>query len=61
MASHVLCDFMALAVLRFRHLDHHFLKPGDFGSVSVSKVLHFVLSVGCQMLKQRDVRKIGKS
>jgi hypothetical protein len=29
MASHVLCDSVALATLRFRHLGHHFMKPGD--------------------------------
>jgi hypothetical protein len=29
-ASHILCDFEAMATLRFRHLDHHFKKPGDF-------------------------------
>jgi hypothetical protein len=28
-ASHVLCDFGALATLRFRHRGHHFMKPGD--------------------------------
>jgi len=28
MASHVLCDCEALAALRFRHLDLHFMKPG---------------------------------
>jgi hypothetical protein len=30
MASHVLCDCETLATLRFRHLGHHFMKPGDF-------------------------------
>ena len=40
-ASHVLCDCEALAVSRLRHLGHHFLKPGDFADISVSKVLHF--------------------
>jgi hypothetical protein len=29
-ASHVVCDCEALATLRFRHLGHHFMKPGDF-------------------------------
>jgi hypothetical protein len=45
-ASHVLCDCKALAVLRLRYLGHHFLKPGDFADISVSKVLHFVQSAG---------------
>ena len=34
------CD--ALEVATFRHLGHHFLKPGDFADISLSKVLHFV-------------------
>jgi len=46
MASHVLCDFEALAILRFRHLGHYVLKPGNFANISVGKVLHFVHSAG---------------
>jgi hypothetical protein len=46
MASHVLCDCEALATLRFRHLGHYFMKPGDFEDISVSKVLHFVKGAG---------------
>jgi hypothetical protein len=45
-ASHVLCDCEALAALRFRHLGHHFMKPGDSEDISVSMVLHFVQGVG---------------
>jgi hypothetical protein len=30
MALHVLGDCEALAAIRFRHLGHHFMKPGDF-------------------------------
>jgi len=45
-ASHVLCDCKALAVLRYRHLDHRSLTPGDFADISISKVLHFVQSAG---------------
>jgi len=37
--------FCALFDLRFRHLDHHFLKPGDSANTSISKILHFVQSV----------------
>jgi len=46
MASHVLCDFEALVILRFRHLSHYVLKPGNFADISVSKVLHLVQSAG---------------
>jgi hypothetical protein len=35
-----------MATLRFRQLDHHFMKPGDFEDISVSKILQFVQSVG---------------
>ena len=41
MASLVLCGCEALAVFRFRHLRQHFLKPGDFEDISVSRILHF--------------------
>ena len=44
--SHILCDSEATATLRFRHLDHHFMKPGAFEDISVSKILQFVQSVG---------------
>ena len=58
-ASHVLCDCQALAVLRFRHVGRHFLKPGDFADITVRKVLHFVQIVrDCRMLKQRVTQKI---
>jgi len=33
MASHVLCDFEALVILRFRHLGHYVLKPGNFADI----------------------------
>ena len=45
-ASHVLCDCEDLATLRFRHLGHHFKKPGDFEDSPVSKILHFVQGAG---------------
>jgi hypothetical protein len=44
-ASHVLCDCEALATLRFRHLGH-FMKPGDFENISLSRKLHFVQGTG---------------
>jgi hypothetical protein len=45
-ASHVLGDYEALAALRFRYPGYHFMKPGDFKDISVSRILHFVQSVG---------------
>jgi hypothetical protein len=42
----VLCDCEALATLRFRHLCHHFMKPGDYEDISVSKILQFVQGAG---------------
>ena len=44
--SHVICDCEALATLIFRHLGCHFMKPGNFEDISVSKILHFVQSAG---------------
>ena len=46
MASHILCDCEALVTLRYRHLGHHFMKPGDLEDISVSKILHFVEGAG---------------
>jgi len=40
--SDVLCNCEATATLRFRHLGQHFMKPGDFEDISVSRKLHFV-------------------
>jgi hypothetical protein len=45
-ASHVLCDYEALDILKFRHLGCHFIKPGDFEDISVSKILHFDQGAG---------------
>jgi hypothetical protein len=44
--SHILCDSEALAVLRFRHLGNHCLKPGDSTDVFINQVLYFFKSVG---------------
>jgi len=46
LASQVPCDCKVIAVFRFRHLGHDFLKAGDFVDISVSKVLQFVQSAG---------------
>jgi hypothetical protein len=45
-ALHVLGDCEALATIRFRYLGYHFIKPGDFKDISVSRLLHFVQSAG---------------
>jgi hypothetical protein len=45
-APHVLCDCEALATLRFRHLGHHFVKPGDSEDISISRILHVVHGEG---------------
>jgi hypothetical protein len=58
MSSHVLCECEALVVLRFKHLGHHFLKPGDFANISVSKVLHIIQSAGLLMPGKRAAQKI---
>lgn len=44
MAACVLCDCEALAALGFRHLDRHFMKPGDLEEIFVSTKLHVVRS-----------------
>jgi hypothetical protein len=45
-ATHILCDCEAIAYLRFRHLGHYFMEPGDYQDAPVSKILHFIQSVG---------------
>jgi len=45
-ASHILSDSEAMATLRFRHLDLHFMKPGAFEDISVSKILQFFSKCG---------------
>ena len=45
-ASHILSDSEAMATLRLRHLVHHFIKPGAFEDISVSKILYFVPFAG---------------
>jgi len=35
-----------LATLRFGHLGHHFMKPGDSEHTSVSNILHFLQGAG---------------
>jgi hypothetical protein len=45
-ATHILRDCEAIAHLRFRHLSQFFMEPSDFYDAPISKVLHFILSVG---------------
>jgi hypothetical protein len=45
-ATHILCDCEATACLRFRHLGHYFTGPDDYQDTPVSKILHFIRSVG---------------
>jgi hypothetical protein len=44
--THILCECEAIAYLRFRHLGHYFMEPGDCQDAPVSKILHFIRSVG---------------
>jgi hypothetical protein len=36
LATHILCDCEAIAYLRFRHLGHHFMEPGDYHDTPAS-------------------------
>jgi hypothetical protein len=42
----ILCDCEAIAYLRFRHLSQFFMEPSDYYDAPISKVLHFIRSVG---------------
>jgi hypothetical protein len=44
-ATHILCDCETIAYLRFLHLGHYFMEPGDYQHAPVSKILHFIQSV----------------
>jgi hypothetical protein len=45
-ATYILCDCEAIAYLRFIHLGHYFIEPGDYQDTPISKILHFIRSVG---------------
>jgi hypothetical protein len=45
-ATHVLCDCEVIAHLRFRHLGQFFMERDDIYDAPISKVLHFIRSVG---------------
>jgi hypothetical protein len=38
-ATYILCDCEAIAYLRFRHLGHYFMEPGDYQDAPVSKTV----------------------
>jgi hypothetical protein len=41
-ATHILCECEAIAYLRFQHLGHYFMEPGNYQDAPVSKILHFI-------------------
>jgi hypothetical protein len=45
-ATHVLCNCKTIARLRFRHLGQFIMEPSDFNDAPISKVVHFIRSVG---------------
>jgi hypothetical protein len=45
-ATHILCDCESVAYLSFCHLGHYFMEPGDYQDTPLSKILHFIRSVG---------------
>jgi len=57
-ASHVLCDCETLATLRFRHMDQHFMKPGNLEEISISRILHLSKSVAAKCMNIRAALKI---
>jgi hypothetical protein len=45
-ATHIVCDCEAMAHLQFRHLGQFFMEPSDYYDAPISKILHFIPSVG---------------
>jgi hypothetical protein len=45
-ATHILCDYEAVAQIRFRHVGQFFMEPCDYYDVPTDKVLHFIQGVG---------------
>jgi hypothetical protein len=45
-ATHILRDCESTAYIRFRRLGHYFIEQGDHQDAPLSKILHFVWSVG---------------
>jgi hypothetical protein len=40
------CVSVGLRTCEIKHLDHHFMKPGDSEKISDSSILHFVQNLG---------------
>jgi hypothetical protein len=45
-ATHILCDCEAITHLWFCHLGQFFMEPSDSYDDPISKILHFIRSVG---------------
>jgi hypothetical protein len=41
-ATHILCDFEAVAYLRFCYLGQFIMEPSDYYDTPINKVLHFI-------------------
>jgi hypothetical protein len=48
-ATHILCDYEAIANLSIRHLGQFFMEPSDYYDAPINRVLHFIRSVGLIM------------
>jgi hypothetical protein len=44
-ATHILCDYEAIAYLRFCHMGYYFMEPRDYHDTPIRKVLCFIRSV----------------
>jgi hypothetical protein len=40
--THILCDRKGIAYLRFRHMGHYVMEPGEYQDAPISKILHSV-------------------
>jgi hypothetical protein len=45
-ASHILCERVALAEKKFHHLEMHFKKPSDYNEIPLCKILYFIKRYG---------------
>jgi hypothetical protein len=45
-ATHILCECEDIAYSRFRHLGHYFMEPDVYYDTPISRILHFIWSVG---------------
>jgi hypothetical protein len=44
--AHILCEWEAIAYFRFHHLGHYFVEPDYYHDTPMSRILHFIQSVG---------------